>query len=136
MGVLFRLSWKHKEITLYIQRITIFFWRIFEVCFFCFQWLPYILTVELCVTNSSFICSWAKIIPILKRPERQEPCVGSEAEAKHIPHLWGSWKKITPATDVSAPLPTWVGQPSSSRAPGAALQPEEAGARFTLRYVL
>lgn len=101
----FRLSWKHREkITLFIQRIT----------FFSEEFLKFVFSVF----SGYLICSWlssaefllhlqlGKIIPILKRPERREPWVGREAESKHISHLWGSWKKITPATDVSAPLPT------------------------------
>lgn len=108
MGVPFRLSWKHREkITLFKKRITIFFWRIFEVCIFCFQWLPYMLVVELCVPNSSFICSWAKLFLFSRDLKDESLGSGGEAESKHISHLWGSWKKMTPATDVSAPLPTW-----------------------------
>lgn len=77
------------------------------------------------------------MLPIFKKPESREPWVGRDAESKHIPHLQDSWKKMPPATEVTAPLPTWVCQ-LIHRAPGAILLLLllEAAARFTLRFAL
>lgn len=51
---------KRRSPLLYWDRKLQIFWGMFEACAPHFQQFQYLFTVELCVANSSFICSWAK----------------------------------------------------------------------------